>query len=147
MGVLSDLVIAELAEAQAVADCDEPCREWEGFSCKGLDHVKLCTLLSLLQSGSPQQDFERFLDLVDAVSAPTEEGALVFAVLPEQVAQLASVAAMGADEFRGVATAWGKTDELSDWHESEVADLLRKISDLADSAALQSKCLLLWIHL
>ena len=147
MGVLSDLVIADLSEAQAVADSDEPCREWEGFSFKGLDHVKLCTLLSFLESGSPGQEFERFLNLIDAVSTPTEKGALVFAVLPEQVAQLAAIAAMDDDEVRRVAIAWGATDELNDWRDSEVADLLRTIGDLADTGALQGKCLLLWIHL
>jgi hypothetical protein len=147
MGVLSDLVVADVSEAQAVADSVEPAREWEGFTFKGLDHVKLCTLLSLVQTGSPQREFERYLDLIDPVSAPANDGPIVFAVREAEVRQLATIAAMEQDEFQRLARAWAETDELRDWSESEVSDLLRSVADLAESASLQGKCLLLWISL
>ena len=32
MGVLSELIVADLDEAEAVAASDEPTRDWDGFS-------------------------------------------------------------------------------------------------------------------
>ena len=49
MGVQSDLVIVDLADAKpAVAESESPALQWQGFSFTGLDNIKLCSLLSLL---------------------------------------------------------------------------------------------------
>jgi hypothetical protein len=142
--VHSDLVIADLDEAPAVAASDSPVAEWAGFTFNGLDSVKLCTLLSVLRSADPLVGFERYLALVQDVGSPGAKGPSVCAVAPDQVAELAGVAAMEEDEFDRVAAAWGKTEEFEGWSESETTELLRAVGDLAESASLDRKCLLLW---
>jgi hypothetical protein len=104
----------------------------------------LCTLLSLLKTGSPDAQFERYLSLVEPVSEPAEEGPVVVAVKPEQVDELAIVAGLEGAKFEALAALWAATEEFAGWSGSDVRELLRKLSDLAESASLQGKCLMLW---
>ena len=97
-----------------------------------------------LTAGSPDAEFERYLSVVEPVSTGTEEGPVVVAVMPEQVAELAAVARMDADEFEPLASSWAATEEFAGWSASDVQQLLRELGDLADSALLQGKCLMLW---
>jgi hypothetical protein len=144
MGVQTDVVIADLDEAQAVADAATPAAQWEGFTFNGFHHVQLCTLLSLLKAGNPSTEFERYLSRVKAVSDPAEECPVVFAVRPEQVAELAAVAGLEGHEFESLATSWASTAEFAGWDGSDVRELLRELGDLAESAVLQGKCLMIW---
>jgi hypothetical protein len=98
----------------------------------------------LLLAGDPMQDFDRCLDLVEAVIPPADEGPVVFAVHADEVAALAAVVAMERDEFDRLSEAWGSTEEFEGWSKPEVSELLRAIGDLAESASLEGKCLLLW---
>jgi hypothetical protein len=144
MGVQTDVVIADLEEAQAIADTVNPTAEWEGFTFNGFHHVQLCTLLSLLKTGDPSAEFDRYLDLVEPVSASVEEGPIVFAVRPEQVVELATVAGLDEPEFESLAESWAGTEEFAGWSGADVRELLRNLGDLAESASLQGKCLMLW---
>src|SRR5262245_10716222 len=132
MGVLAELVIADLSEAQEIAASDEPSRRWQGFLFKGLDNIKLATVLLHLQGESPGKDSERLLDLIQPATPPTDNGPWVYALSQDQVGQLATVAAMDEVEFRKVAKAWGSTEEFNGWGEDEVADLLELVGDLAE---------------
>src|SRR6266566_5252179 len=64
MGVLSDIVIADKSEAEAIGASKNPSAEWEGAAWKTIDPVKLGTLWSILR-GEP-------LDL-DGVMAKVRE--------------------------------------------------------------------------
>jgi hypothetical protein len=69
-------------------------------------------------------------------------------VIPEKmVAALASVAALPDGDFDRLAASWGETEEFEGWEEAEVADLLRLVGDLAETAQLEGKTLLLWVEL
>ncbi|MCE9545695.1 MAG: hypothetical protein K8T25_09285 [Planctomycetia bacterium] len=144
MGVQSDLIIADLAEAQAVAETDCPAADWDGFTFNGLDNVKLCTLLSLLHAGDPTLKFDHYLNLVDVASLPAEEGPVVFALKSQQVTELAAISSLEVAEFEKLAKSWGCTEELERWSGAEVSELLQAIGDLAETAMLERKCLLLW---
>jgi len=69
MGVQTDVVIADMDEAQAIAETATPTSEWEGFTFNGFDHVQLCTLLSLLKAGRPDAEFQLYLGIVEPPSA------------------------------------------------------------------------------
>jgi hypothetical protein len=60
------------------------------------------------------------------------------------VAELARVAAMDETEFEKLAVGWAATEEFNGWSGAEVRELLRQLGDLAESASLQEKCLMLW---
>src|SRR5687767_7357576 len=119
MGVQTDVVMADRGDAQAVADADSPAAEWPGFTFKGFDNVKLCTLLSLLRVGSPDAEFSRYLDLIAPASEPAEDGPVVFAVPPAEVTELAAVAALAEAQFKALAVTWAATEEFAGWSGSE----------------------------
>ena len=144
MGVQTDVVIADLDETRAVADAMNPTDEWEGFTFNGFDRVQLCTLLSILKAGSPDVEFPRYLRAVEPVASGGDEGPLVSAVKPEQVAELAAVARLDEAEFERLAMSWAATEELAGWDGADVQALLRELGDLAESASHKNKCLMLW---
>jgi hypothetical protein len=65
-------------------------------------------------------------------------------VKPEQVAELAAVAGLDDAEFEALAESWATTEEFAGWSGADVRELLRELGDLAESASLQGKCLMLW---
>jgi hypothetical protein len=144
MGVQTDVVMGDLRDAQGIADSATPTTHWPGFTFHGFHNVKLCSLLSLLKTGRADADFERYLDLVDVVSAPTEDGPLVFAVRPAQTAELAVVAAFEEAEFESLTASWAATEEFAGWTRDDVRELLRALTDLAETASLEGKSLFLW---
>ena len=147
MGVQCELIIADPSEAPSVVASDGPAQEWDGFTFNGLHSVQLCTLLSLLDSGDPLQQFDRYLDAIPVVADEDDGARVVSAVHPPEVGRLATVAQMEDDEFNRLASTWGKTNEFDGWTADEVTELLRLIGDLAETAALGNKSLLLWISL
>jgi hypothetical protein len=144
MGVQTDVLIADLEDAQAIAKTATPAAVWQGFTFNGFDHVQVCTLLSLLKTGRPDAEFQHYLNVVDPVAVGGEDGPVVVGVRPEQVAELAAVAGLEGAEFETLAAAWAATEELAGWSRLDVRDLLREFGDLAESASLQGKYLMLW---
>ena len=144
MGFQTDVLIANYDEAQALADTDSPANDREGFTFNGFDRVQLCTLLSLVKSGNWETHFDHYLDAIEVVSSSTDTWPVVSVVKPEQVAELASVAALDDDEFDRLAASWAATEEFAGWESQDIVDLLRTLTDLADSASLQKKCLMIW---
>jgi hypothetical protein len=144
VGVQTDVVIADIEDAQAIADSGTPTSDWQGFTYNGFHNVQLCTLLSLLKTNRPDTEFDKFLNLIECVSVPTGEGPLVYAIKPEQVAELAPVARLDDPEFETLASSWHSTEEFVGWSNSDVQELLRELGDLAGSALLQGKCLMIW---
>jgi hypothetical protein len=144
MGVQTDVLIAGLDDAQAIAETATPTAEWRGFTFNGLDHVHVCTLLSLLKASRPDTEFQRYLKVVQPVAVRGEEGPVVIGIKPEQVAELAAVAGLDKAEFAALASSWAATEEFAGWPGSDVRELLRALGDLAQAASLQGKWLMLW---
>lgn len=144
MGVQTDVVIAGLGEAQAIANTATPTVDWEGFTFNGFDRVHLCTLLSLLKTGCAGAEFESYLDAVKVAAVGSEEGPVVAAVKPEQVAALSEIAGLDQAEFETLASSWAATEEFAGWSGTDVRELLRELGDLAESAMLRGKYLMLW---
>ncbi len=144
MGFQTDIVVANCDEAQEIADADSPAADRDGFTFNGFDRVQLCTLLSLAKCGNWETHFDRYLDGIDVVSASEDEWPTVSVVKAEQVAELASVASLDDDEFNRLASSWAATEEFAGWSSEDIPDLLRTLTDLADSASLQRKCLMIW---
>ena len=142
MGVQSEFVIADPSEADAVAASDGPSSSWNGFVFRGLDHIQLITVWALIETGTALDDFDARLDAVPIVSA-SDDGPHV-AVLPEKmVTVLSQVSALDEEEFQSLLGKWRSTDEFEGWDEADVTDL-HEVGDLADTARLEAKTLLLW---
>jgi hypothetical protein len=144
MGFQTDVVIADCDEAQALADTDSPANDREGFTFSGFDRVQLCTLLSLINCGNWEMQFDRYLDAIEIVSSSSDEWPVVSVVKPEQVAELARAAELEDEGFGRLKASWAATEEFAGWESQDVHDLLRELTDLADSAKLQRKCVMIW---
>ena len=143
MGVIAQAVIASPSDAQAVLNSDQPINSWDGFAYKGLDRVGLITLWALVETDDPDNRFDYRLDAVRVIT-DADRGRWVDIIPPEMLAALAKVAALDAAEFDRLGLSWWRTDEFEGWDEAEVLDLLRLLGDLAESAQIESKTLLLW---
>jgi hypothetical protein len=148
MGVLSELVVADESDAEAIAASDNPTRDWDGISWKTIDAIKLSTLWAIL--GDSSLGVEEVMGRArqfPRLSRRTEDGPWVMGVPCRLIDLLAGLD--GEDEARlvQVAEAWAVTEEFQGWEPSEVREVLRDIVDLADTARLEGKGLLLWMSL
>ena len=57
---------------------------------------------------------------------------------------LGTIATLDDSEFDRLARSWRDTEEFEGWKEDEVFDLLRQVSDLAETARLENQSLFLW---
>ena len=143
MSISSELVVADASEAEAVLASDLPSRTWEGFGYKGLDHIKLITLWALVESGAPRDRFEERLSSLK-VHSKGEQGPWADVLPSRMLPALASASSGESAEFDALASAWGNTQEFEGWQEDEVTELLRLVVELAESAQLQGKTMILW---
>ena len=143
MGVLTYLVAANESEAPAVGGSSVPSRTWSGIDAKGIDHVKLAKMMSILL-GQPYQN--RFVAEFVQLHEQSEDGPWVFKVPPRLVTALAAL-----DEHRvtQVAMEWSQIQEfaLDRWQASAVDEVLKGISSLAKKAASQNMSILMWMSL
>ncbi len=146
MGVIAQLVVADPSEAATVLSSGDPTNAWDGFGFKGLDNVRLITLWSLIESTSPDDRFEDRLETVRVIQ-DEGHGRWVHVIPEKMLAALASVATLDDDDFDRLAEAWGQTEEFEGWEEADVLELLRLVGDLAETARLGGKTLLLWVEL
>ena len=146
MGVFSDLIIAPADAAGEILASLNPTDDWDGFSFKGLDNVKFATLLSLLSSGSPSADFEKWLDAISQTSED-ENGVWVFAFADGAVEALATITSMDVGAFEELAKRLGATEEFEGWEPDDVNDLLGSVGELAERALLEQQAMFLWVCL
>ncbi len=73
MGVIAQLVVADPSRAEAVLGSDDPTTTWDGIGYKGLHHIQLITLWSLIDSGSPGDRFPERLHAVKVIVSRDEQ--------------------------------------------------------------------------
>lgn len=146
MGILSQLLVAHASEAAEAAATDEPSEKWDGFTCRGLDRIKLATLWALVESGSVQHHLDERLEKVTTIDA-SQHGPWVDIIPTKMLSAPASIAVMDDDEQASIAEQWSRTDEFEGWDSAEVFDLLRCIGDTAETTEIEGKTLLIWTSL
>jgi hypothetical protein len=144
MASRANLVIVDPSELLNMACSADSAGRWPGHTFDGLNAIKLCALLSLLKGGSPDATGENHTAVsVRRRQRSDDEHPGVSTVPPEDIAELAMTAAMEETELDRLAMDCGAAEAFSDWSEWEVSDLLRRIGDLAETAMLHEKCLVL----
>src|SRR3954470_7804655 len=126
MGVLSDLVVAPVGDAERVAHAEVPSQAFGGIDINGIDTVKFGTLHSIVTGRS----LEALLPEYQPIVTVSEEGPWVFRLPPDLVSRLAEL----DDAARArVTKQWAGTEEfaLDGWAENDVAGALGPISTLA----------------
>ncbi len=94
MAFQTELLVADLNEAQDVADSGTPLRKRVGFSFTGFDRVQLCTLLSLIKSENSETCFDHYLDAVGVVRSSMGDWPVVTVVKQAEVDELSAVASL-----------------------------------------------------
>ena len=143
MSAITQLVIAKPSDAKVLLDSEDPLESRDGFAYTGLDRVRLITLWALAVSASPDDQFDERLDAVHVIN-DKDLDRWVDILPPEMVAALGTIATLDDNEFDRLARSWMDTEEFEGWKEDEVFDLLRQVSDLAETARLENKSLFLW---
>jgi hypothetical protein len=143
MGVLTDFVVADRADAQRVCDSVCPNQAFAGLDAKGIDAVKLGTLHAILTGGKFDLSF-----LGDTLCSGGEDGPWVFEVSPDFVQRLAR---LNARQLRSAGTKWAATEEFSpkydNWQADAVHQMLRELAALCKRANQEGKAVLMWMCL
>ena len=141
MGVLTDLIIADESQAEAVCKTIVPSETWPGIDAKGIDQVILGMLLSII-TNQPYQN--SMVDEFDLLYEGSDDGPWVYRIPDRLVVPLAELA---GEAFEGTAQKWSQIDEFAPdrWQLQDVSTVLREICDLARQAREQKKALLMWI--
>ena len=146
MGIITDFVIADQAEAKAVLSEPAPTRRWPGIEAKSIDTIRLATLSAII-SGKPLDVdsvvaySEKFTLLV---SSPDNERHVV--LLPADLVE--SLGKLKPESMTSVARAWLRTEEFQldgSWEEKDVLEIVRMLHKLAnDSLRAKRPVLLFW---
>jgi hypothetical protein len=147
MGIITDFVVAETAEAKAVLAEAAPTKRWAGVEAKGIETIKLSTLKFILDGKSLDvNSVVAYHSGIKELASRGADGPWVFLVPPELTRQLAS---LSANDVARVAAAWHKTEEfqLDRWPQSDVQALLVELRQLAERAEKSHRPLLLFMSL
>lgn len=147
MGIITDFVVADIAEAKAVLIEDVPTKRWLGVEAKGIETIKLSTLKFILD-GKPLdvESVVLYHSAIKELATSGQEGPWVFLIPPELTKQLAS---LSDDEVRRVASAWHQTEEfqMDRWSQSDVHEVLSELHQLANRAEQSYRSVLLFVSL
>ena len=146
MGLMNHLLVALPGEGKSILSSDDPSRDRDGFTFRGLDLIKLVSLWALVDGSRTDDRFEARMEAFQRIDGG-ESGARVD-ILPElMVTSLASIAAMEDDEIAALENGWFAIDEFKGWNKLEIDGLVRSIGDLAETAQLDEKTLLVYTSL
>ena len=146
MGVLTDFVVANPADAERVGSSAGPGRDFGGMEAKGIDIVKLGRLHAIL-AGEPY-DLSFHGPSSALRYAVGDEGPWVFEVPSNLVERLAG---LNAGDLHSVAIAWAQTEEFSSkygrWSPEAVHAVLGEFASLCHRAVAERKAILMWMCL
>jgi hypothetical protein len=140
---LTDIVVAESGESGLVAESVMPCQTWPGIDAKGIEHVKLGQLLSILAN----EPFRTtVVDEFTLLHEASDDGPWVYRIPDRLIDYLTE---LDPSELDRIASQWSQIEEfaLDVWPPDEVASVLAKLHSLARKARDTDKDLLMWVSL
>jgi hypothetical protein len=140
MGMLVNVVVADVEDAGAILESSKPIEEWKGFEARGLDQAKFAMLHALLTGGL----FDEALDECGPLHAAYEEGPWLMQLPGETVQQLARFEEEALDQV-GEELAATEAFEADGWPVDEVMKLVIELADLAGVARAQGRAMFVWM--
>jgi hypothetical protein len=143
LGVLTDLVVVNLSQVQAIAESSSPANDLQGIDIRGIDPVKLCELKTVLMA---RPDDGSWIREFEFVAGNKEEGPWVMR-FPSDLA--AAIAGIPGDKVESTAAAWIGTGafELDNWNEMDVIEVLWAMRTLFTAKLGSSVAPFLWMSL
>ena len=105
MGVITDFFDINTSSPEVLLEHDDPWNEFKCLQCKGIDPVKLSTLLEIIGHGSYDENFE----MISPINPESETGPWV---IPISSSIVSAIAAVKEEILVEVASKWCQTDEL-----------------------------------
>jgi hypothetical protein len=141
MGVLADLLVAEMADAQSIVTSDYPLETYKGSNADGLDPLMLAELHALLTGQPPRELLAAYRPAAQA----SEQGPWLIHVPAEMVRRLADVA---PQDHPALAVQWAASERMRERAADEqwAEQMLERAAFLAQSAAFEGKELFLVIY-
>ena len=141
--MLTDFVVADPSEAEAVSSSTTRSSTWPCFESKGLDNSVLAALWSALDPSADSSSLEGEKHLIFMQG---KGGPWVFNVPSELVAGLS---VLSPSLLLQTAERWVEQPDLkrAGWRAPDVAPAIEALSAIASTAISKKKCLLLWMSL
>lgn len=142
MQVLTNIVIGDPSDAEAIGESSCPIDEWRGLEIKGIDLAKIAMLQAVVTGQTFDEAFEEYRPIV----AASDEGPWVFRF---PAAPLEKLAALEGDALERVGEELAATEEFEDngYPVDEVQAVLEELSDLAKACMAQNKTMFVWMSL
>lgn len=144
MGTLSDFVIAEPSESQAIGESFQPSEIWPTLTgWKGIESIKLSRLYCSMSGEEYSNDLQKSFELV---GGDKYEGPWVFQ-FPKHIQK--SFAQFDLSKLGEVAAKWAATEELEmdRWSVDDAEQFIKQICEHAQKASDANKTLFLWFSL
>jgi hypothetical protein len=141
MAILTNIVVADESEIEAIGESLHPVEEWSGFEVRDVDTARITTLHCLLTG-------ELFDDAViqyEPLYVSPVEGAMVLRLADEVLERLIE---LDEEMLVQVATELTATEdfETAGWTEEEVTVMLAELCELAQRADAEGQALFVWLH-
>jgi hypothetical protein len=143
MSNLTDFVIANDNEGSAIGESDHPAAQWPTLETKGVDTVKLATLVSAITGQSDTAAIRRRCTFA---GGDEEIGPWVFKLPPDIVD---CIAKLPSENVETVAAKWAATEEMQSdrWSAIDVAALVVQLQQHANKAKTADATMFLWVSL
>jgi hypothetical protein len=143
MGVLTELVIASIKEADDVARDTNISARRSGFNAQGLDQIKLSTLRGVVTNREYE---DSWIDEFCFVAGNQEDGPWVFSVPDALISALAS---FPESRLKAAAKQWSRTEEfkMDAWSFEEVETMLRGLYRFFKTAKNETKSVLMRVSI
>lgn len=138
MGILTDILIADISEGRAIGEAEAPWEQWPYLHAHGCDQINLSSLLCVL-NGQEWQD--EVLDEFTTLYQKSDEGPWV-TLLPGQL--ISQVAALSDDEVRTIISLWVRSEDMAGTSVPLLQNFLKGLRELAQQALTSNKSLLVW---
>jgi hypothetical protein len=143
MGVLTKLVIADVADAGRVQENDDLSTDFRSIDVRGIDPVKLYRLRSVLLA-TPYDN--SWIKGFAALAGTPDDGHWTCSVPADLIEALTEVA---PDQLGDIAQKWHDTEEfrLDRWSLADVKSTLQEIHTLCSESQSEGKSVLMWMSL
>lgn len=139
--MLTDLLITDEREANAIAASTYPLGQWQGIDVKNQSPVTLAVLLCLLAQ-EPYRD--EVVDEFTSLTDDSPDGPWVCKIPDRFVLALSR---LRTEDLPSIAKQWSQTDEIRAAGIDTAKDLLENLTRISTEALRQRKSLLLWMSL
>ena len=143
MGILTDFVIANDDEGDAIGKALRPADRWPTLEAKGVDPINLSTLYCAITGTNYSNSIQKSFQLA---GGNQDEGPWIFK-FPNNI--LESFASIQPANIQAVAEKWAATEELKmgRWSSTDAAEFIRLLHEHSQNALTKKACMFLWLSL